>query len=474
MRRGRSTPARSRCLLNYIVSHSIRDYRLSTPLIKPQTLKGFRDYLPPAAMARERIMEIARKVYRSYGFSPIDTPALEYAEILLGKGGDESDKQLFRFTDQGGRDVAMRFDLTVPFARFAAQHLNDIGTPFKRYHQAAVWRGENTQRGRYREFMQSDFDTIGTESNAADIETLFVIHDLFVALGFERFKIRVNNRLVLNGLLETLGLKEKTGGILRALDKLHKAGRDAVIAEMVERVGATADQARQVLEFAALSGAPVEILARLEALLSAGNVGTEGVARLRELFASCSAAGIPAERVELDVSIARGLDYYTGTIYETFLTDDPTIGSVCSGGRYDNLAALFTSQKLPGVGASLGLDRLLAAMENLGQIDAASTPAPVLVVFFDQQRLSDYLRIGRLLRASGISTEVSPDARAVGKQLKYADKKGFRLALIAGGDEFAKKEWKIKDLKSGEQTTVPEAELAGAVQKLLNPASGPA
>jgi histidyl-tRNA synthetase len=447
---------------------------VSPPLIKPQTLKGFRDYLPPAAMARERIIEVARSVYRSYGFSPIDTPALEYAEILLGKGGDESDKQLFRFTDQGGRDVALRFDLTVPFARFAAQHLNEIGTPFKRYHQAAVWRGENTQRGRYREFMQSDFDTIGTESNAADIETLLVIHDLFVALGFERFKIRVNNRLVLNGLLETLGLAEKTGGILRALDKLHKASRDTVIDEMVRRTGATADQARRVLEHASLTGAPAEVLARLETLLSGVAVGKEGVSRLRELFAASIAAGIPADRVELDVSIARGLDYYTGTIYETFLTDDPGIGSVCSGGRYDNLAALFTNQKLPGVGASLGLDRLLAALENLGKIETTSTPAPVLIVFFDQQHLGDYLRIGRVLRAAGINTEVFPDTRAVGKQLKYADKKGFRLALIAGGDEFAKGEWKIKDLKSGEQTTIPEASLVDEVHKQLNVASGPA
>jgi histidyl-tRNA synthetase len=444
------------------------------PLIKAQTLKGFRDYLPPAAMARERIMEIARSVYRSYGFSPIDTPALEYTEILLGKGGDESDKQLFRFTDQGDRDVAMRFDLTVPFARFAAQHLNEIGTPFKRYHQATVWRGENTQRGRYREFMQSDFDTIGTESNAADIETLLVIHDLFVAIGIERFTIRVNNRLVLNGLLDKLGLADKTTGVLRVLDKLHKIGRDAVIAEMVERVGATADEAKQVLELASLAGTPDEILARLERLLAGSAVGEEGVSRLRELFAASAAAGISAERLELDVSIARGLDYYTGTIYETFLTDDPGIGSVCSGGRYDNLAALFTNQKLPGIGASLGLDRLLAALENMGRIDTALTPAPVLVVLFDQQHLGDYLRIGRVLRAAGINTEVFPDARAVGKQLKYADKKGFRLALIAGGDEFAKGEWKIKDLMTGDQTTVAEAELAGSVEKLLSLASGPA
>jgi histidyl-tRNA synthetase len=440
---------------------------VSSPLIKPQTLKGFRDYLPSAAMAREQILEIARAVYRSYGFSPIDTPALEYTEILLGKGGEESDKQLFRFTDQGGRDVAMRFDLTVPFARFAAQHLNDIGTPFKRYHQGTVWRGENTQRGRYREFMQSDFDTIGTESNASDIETLLVIHDLFVALGFERFVIRVNNRLVLNGLLEKLGLAEKTAGVLRVLDKLHKAGRDAVIAEMVERVGATAEQAGKVLELAQLTGTPADILAKLSTLLAGSVHGEDGVARLRELFAAAAKAGIPAERIELDVSIARGLDYYTGTIYETFLSDDPAIGSVCSGGRYDNLAALFTHQKLPGVGASLGVDRLLAALENMGKVETASTPAPVLVVFFDQQHLGDYLRIGRVLRAAGINSEVFPDSRAVGKQLKYADKKGFRLAVIAGPDEFQSGQWKIKELKSGQQSTVAESALADEIRKLL-------
>jgi histidyl-tRNA synthetase len=440
---------------------------VSDGLIKPQTLKGFRDYLPPLALARERILEVARQVYRSYGFSPIDTPALEYAEILLGKGGTESDKQLFRFIDQGDRDVAMRFDLTVPFARFAAQHLNDIGTPFKRYHQGTVWRGENTQRGRYREFMQSDFDTIGTDSNASDIETLLVIHDLFVALGFERFSIRVNNRLVLNGLLEKLGLAEKTAGVLRALDKLHKIGRDGVIAEMAGQVGATADQASRVLDLAGLKGTPAEILTQLDPLLAGSAVGEQGVARLRELFNAAATAGIATDRVELDVSIARGLDYYTGTIYETFLTDDPAIGSVCSGGRYDNLAGLFTNQKLPGVGASLGVDRLLAALENMGQISAASTPAPVLIVLFDEQYLGDYLRIGRKLRSAGIDAEVFPDAKKVGKQLQYADRQGFRLALIAGGDEFQSGQWKIKDLKSGEQTTVAEAALVDELRKLL-------
>jgi len=440
---------------------------VNRPIITPQTLKGFRDYLPAPAMAREALLETARRVYRSYGFSPIDTPALEYTEVLLGKGGDESDKQLFRFTDQGGRDVALRFDLTVPFARFAAQHLNDVGVPFKRYHLAPVWRGENTQRGRYREFMQCDFDTIGTDSNAADIETLLVIHDLVSAIGFERFRIQVNNRLVLNGLLETLGLLDRSSAVLRALDKLHKIGAEGVTAELQERAGATAEQAVRVLEFARLEGSPTAVLGTLDGWLRGNATGELGLARLRELFAVAGQAGIPAERLALDVSIARGLDYYTGTIYETFLLDDPKIGSICSGGRYDNLAGLFTSQKLPGVGASLGLDRLLAAMESFGMISGSTTPAPVLVVHFDGARLADYVRIGRVLRQAGIATEVYPDHRPVGKQLKYADRKGFALAVIAGETEFAGGVWQLKDLRAGTQATVTESGLVGAIEQAL-------
>ena len=436
-------------------------------LITPQTLKGFRDYLPTAMMARERLMEIARQVYRSYGFSPIDTPALEYANILLGKGGEESDKQLFRFIDGGERDVALRFDLTVPFARFTAEHLSEIGIPFKRYHLGTVWRGEKPQKGRYREFMQCDFDTIGTTSNAADIETLLVIHDLLVKIGFERFTVRVNNRLVLNGLLEKLGLVGQTAGLLRALDKLAKIGRAAVIAEMIDKVGATPEQAAQVLDLASLTGSNAEILNRLEDLLQGSEVGLQGVSRLRELCAVSQAAGIPEERVQLDVSIARGLDYYTGTIYETFLTDLPGIGSICSGGRYDNLAGLFTKEKLPGVGASLGLDRLLAAMEDLGLVDQTSTPAQVLIACFEAGRLGDYCRIGRVLRQAGVGVEVFPDAKKVGQQLKYADRKGFRLALIAGSNEFAKGVWQVKDLKAMQQTEVAEADLVTHILSAL-------
>jgi histidyl-tRNA synthetase len=315
--------------------------------------------------------------------------------------------------------------------------------------------------------MQCDFDTIGTDSNAADVETLLVIHDLLAAIGFERFTVRVNNRLILNGLLDKLGLAEQTAGVLRALDKLRKIGRDAVIAEMCERVGATAEQAGRVLDLAGLEGTPDAMLAHLDPMLAGSELGELGIARLRELFSAARTSGIPADRVQLDVSIARGLDYYTGTIYETFLTDDPSIGSICSGGRYDNLAGLFTNQKLPGVGASLGLDRLLAALENLGKIDSAATPAPVLIVYFQAERLGDYLRIGRALRAAGINAEVYPDAKAVGKQLKYADRKGFRAALIAGNDEFQTGQWQVKDLKLAQQTTVSEAELIPALRSLL-------
>src|SRR5690242_14654087 len=254
-------------------------------LIQPRTLRGFRDYLPELMIPREHLLEQARQVYRSYGYAPIDTPALEYTEILLGKGGEESDKLIYRFTDHGGRDVALRFDLTVPFARFAAKHIGRLGTPFKRYHMGPVWRGENTAHGRFREFWQCDFDTIGTTANAADIEVALVIHDLMLALGFERFTVHVNNRLVLNGLLEELGLAGQTAPLLRALDKLPKVGREAVRQEMAEKAGVTAGQAERVLGLAETQGSNREILDRLQSDFGGNARAAEGIARMRELLA---------------------------------------------------------------------------------------------------------------------------------------------------------------------------------------------
>ncbi len=436
-------------------------------MIEPRTLKGFRDYLPEAMIPRERLIETARRVYRSYGFNPIDTPALEYLEVLLGKGSEETDKQLYQFEDHGGRKVGLRFDLTVPLARFAAQHINELGTPFKRYHIASVWRGENTQRGRYREFMQCDFDTIGTLSSAADIETALVIHDLFRALGFGEFTIRVNNRMVLNGLLEKFGLKEKSASILRSLDKLGKIGRDKVAEEMVDFAGATTEQANQVLKLTELSGSNEEMLHQLEPLVAGNATGQAGVGRLHELLSAVNAAGVKSERIKLDVSIARGLDYYTGTIYETFLDALPNIGSVCSGGRYDNLAALYTKQELPGIGASLGLDRLLAAMEELGLVGKTATTAEIFIPFFDANRLNDYLRLAAQLRAAGFNVEIFPEPKKLGQQLKYADKKGFKIALVAGENEFLAGQIQVKHLSTESKETVPlESNAASLIECL--------
>ena len=440
-------------------------------LIEPRTLKGFRDYPPSLMIPRERVLQTAREVYRSYGYAPIDTPAMEYAEVLLGKGGGENDRIVYRFRDHGDRDVALRFDLTVPFARFAAQEVTKLGTPFKRYAMGSVWRGENTAAGRYREFWQCDFDTIGTTSNAADVEVALVINDLFAALDFDRFEIRINNRQVLNGLLQSLGVAEQAVPLLRALDKLSKIGRDKVIEEMVREAGVTAEQAGRVLILAETQGSNAEVLDSVERSFggTANETAGEGLRRLRELLAVAAAAGVPEGRIRIDLSIARGLDYYTGTIYETFLLDMPAIGSVCSGGRYDNLASLYTKQVLPGVGASLGVDRLLAAMEELKHpwMSGVSTPAQVMVLQFDAGRLGDYQRIARALRAGGVATEVYPEAKKLGQQFQYAERRGFRLAVIAGPEEFARGEVKLKDLARREELVVPEGDLLKTCRLLL-------
>jgi histidyl-tRNA synthetase len=352
----------------------------------------------------------------------------------------------------------MRFDLTVPLARFAAQHVGQLGIPFKRYHIAKVWRGENTHRGRYREFMQCDFDIIGTESVAADVETVLVIHDLMQAIGIDGFVIRVNNRRVLTGLLTMLDLAHRSGPILRALDKLSKIGAEKVAEEIVAAAGATPQQAQQVLELSHLTGSNTEILQRLEQLLVGSETGQSGVQALRSILDAAHAAGVSSQRLAVDVSIARGLDYYTGTVVETFLTQLPEIGSVCSGGRYDDLASVYTNQRLPGIGASLGLDRLLAALEELRMVEKVGTPAPVFIPWFDRDRLHDYLRLAARVREAGFGVELFPEPKKLGQQLKYADRRGFRLALIAGQREFDAGVCQLKDLRTA---TAREVALEG-------------
>jgi histidyl-tRNA synthetase len=437
---------------------------MATQLIQPRTLKGFRDFLPSSMIPREKLMDTARKVYRSFGFVPIDTPALEYAEILCGKGSEETDRQMYRF-EHGRHDVAMRFDLTVPLARFVAQHANDLGLPFKRYHLGSVWRGENTQAGRYREFVQCDFDTIGTTSIASDIETALVIYDLMRAIGFDRFMIRLNNRKVLNGLLAKADLAEWSVPVLRSLDKLGKIGRENVKEEMLNSISiATAAQVDEILRLAEITGSNPEILDRLNTLCAGNPLAENGFDQLNQVIEAAAAVGITDSHLKIDVSIARGLDYYTGSIYETFLTDLPTIGSVCSGGRYDNLTALFTRQVLPGIGASLGLDRLLAAMQELNMIPPVRTTADVMIVHFDSAQLHDYLRLASELRQLGLGVEVFPDKKKLDQQFKYADRNGFAAVIIAGPDELAAGRVKLKWLATGEQLVLSREEIAAQLR----------
>ncbi|MFY7875950.1 MAG: histidine--tRNA ligase, partial [Pirellula sp.] len=280
-------------------------------MIEPRTLKGFRDFLPAQMIPREKLMETARTVYRRYGFVPIDTPALELLEVLTGKGSEETDRQMYHFTDAGGREVGMRFDLTVPFARFAAQHINELGTPFKRYHIAPVWRGETPQAGRFREFVQCDFDTIGTTGVVSDIETALVIHELLQAIGIDQFQIRINNRQVLAAFLQAQGLENSSTAVLRALDKFEKVGGDQVKKEL-ENAGLNALQADSVLALAAMRGSNDELLSQLATMVTGNEIGEQGVQRLRDLTSALRAAGVPESRYRIDVSIARGLDYYTG------------------------------------------------------------------------------------------------------------------------------------------------------------------
>ncbi len=416
-----------------------------TGLIEPRTLKGFRDYVPEVMIPREQLMETARRVYRRFGFLPIDTPALEYLEILVGKGSDETDRQMYRF-EHGGKKIGMRFDLTIPLARFAAQHIGQLGIPFKRYHIAPVWRGENTQAGRYREFVQCDFDTIGTESVVADIETAVVIAELMSEIGVDRFQLRMNNRQVLNGLLTKLHLQDQSVAVLRALDKLEKLGSTTVREELLRTGGLSDGQADEILALADIKGDTNSVLTQLSEMLKGVELGLKGVDRLRSIAEALDSSGIPAERFRIDVTIARGLDYYTGVVFETTLLDLPSIGSVCSGGRYDNLAGLYTKQHLPGIGASLGLDRLIAALDQLGKLPRARSTAQIFVPYFDAERLHDYMRLCQIVRAAGWNVELYPEPKKLGAQLKYADDRGFSLALIAGSDELNAGTCQIKNL----------------------------
>ena len=396
-------------------------------LIQPKILKGFRDFLPRDEIRRALLIETVTEVFRNAGFVPIDTPALEYSEVLLRKSNGETEKQVFRFNDNGGRDIALRFDLTVPFARFVAEHYSELYFPFKRYHIAKVWRGEKPQAGRYREFIQCDFDSIGSDSAYIDFEILKVMYTSLKALGIDAFRIHISHRGIFNRFLERLELKERSEDILRIVDKLAKIGTEEVIKQLAEIAGT--EKAEKIAEYS--SGVSVNtdfesILSHIEALAGGPASDTE---RLRDVYRLLCDVGI-SEYFILDPSITRGLDYYTGIVYETFLTDLPQLGSVCSGGRYDNLTGLYMKDTVSGVGASIGLDRLLAGLEQLG-LTSEHKGFIDLLIFCEKNtaiRLSN--AVAAYLERQGIHVEVFPEPKKIQQQYAYAEKKGISYGLF--------------------------------------------
>jgi histidyl-tRNA synthetase len=431
------------------------------PIVEPRTLRGFRDYLPAQMNARLRIIETIRNVYESYGFLPLDTPAMEFRETLLGYG-EENTKQIFEFMNPEEERVALRFDLTVSLARVVAQY-PDLPLPFRRYQVAPVWRADKPDPGRYREFMQFDLDSVGTSSLAADAEILCGMYDTLRALGVRNFKVRFSNRKILNSLLDFAGINRNAAhNVFRVLDKLEKVGLDGVAAELtngrvdasgdkIAGLGLSASQVDRIREFVALpKGLRQDVLEAVRRLFADVPSAPEAMDELAFICTSLDTLGIPDGEVALDLSIARGLDYYTGPVFEAILTDAPEFGSVFGGGRYEGLVERFLGRKIPGVGASIGVDRLLAAMQKLGLLSAAPATAQVLVTIMEQAKMGEYQKITRELRQAGINTEMYlGDEKSLGKQLQYANRQMIPFAVIVGSDEFARSEVTIKNLVLG-------------------------
>jgi histidyl-tRNA synthetase len=434
--------------------------------IEPRVLKGFRDYLPDQMIPRKRMMDAVAQVFERHGFAPIQTPALEYAGILLGKYGADAERLLYRFTDNGGRDVCLRYDLTVPLARVAAQYGN-LPMPFRRYQIAPVWRAEKPGKGRFREFFQCDVDIVGTDSLLADAECVAVDNAVLSELGVERFVIRINNRKVLTGWFEAMGLgsedDERGRGILRTVDKLPAMGEDKVRELLAADNGLETTQIDRILEFLGIEGANDAKLSAARDLLGETESGAAGLSELECVIGSAVSLGVPAGRIEIDFSIARGLDYYTGSVFETFLLDLPDFGSVMSGGRYDELISTFLGRPMPAVGISVGVDRLFSAMQELGLVREAATPTRVLVCPMSEECIGPALEAVASLRSAGIPTEVHSGAAKLRKQLKSANQRQIPIAVILGGDELARGVASIKWMESGTQEEAPLGALAEAI-----------
>ena len=442
--------------------------------VQPRTLSGFMELMPARQIQFDRMMAILRESYSLYGFTPLDTPIIEASEVLLAKGGGETEKQIYRF-QKGDSDLSLRFDLTVPLAKYVAQYSGQLAFPFRRFQIGKVYRGERAQRGRFREFYQADIDIIGDGkldiSNDAEIPA--IIYRTFTSLGLKRFQIRVNNRKILNGFYAMLDLTHESGAIMRTVDKLDKIGA-AQVKEllMAEEIGLNAEQAGEIMRFIAIDGSNAEVLQALEGYRGRHPLFDEGLDELTTVARYLAAFGVPEDHFKVDLTIARGLDYYTGTVYETTMLDHPEIGSICSGGRFDNLAEYYTDKKLPGVGISIGLTRLFFVLEDQGYLNDQLNTAPADALILPMtEDLSAAIALATQLRSAGVRTQLYGEQKKFKQKMSYADKLGIPYVIFLGEEEIASGVAAVKNMRTGEQVKVSPDEAVKLIQaglELLN------
>lgn len=438
---------------------------MGTEIVKPSTLPGFLELLPEDQILFNKIKDTIRKSYEAYGFVPVDTPLIERSEVLLAKGGGETEKQIYRFT-KGDTDMALRFDLTVPLARYVAQHFSELTYPYRRYHIGKVYRGERNQRGRFREFYQCDVDIVGNGklSIIYDAEILSIIYTTFRNLGFEDFTIRINHRKILNGFFQSLNI-EDTVAVLRSIDKLEKIQEKGVIKELSD-IGLAQDVIDRILSFIKIAGSNEEKIEALKALKIENDVFQEGIRELETVVNYVKLFDVPEKNYTVDLTIARGLDYYTGTVYETFLDGYEDIGSVCSGGRYENLARYYTTQNLPGVGVSIGLTRLFYQLKEAGLLGEKSPASltEVIVLPMDEEYNGYSIKVATQLRDHGIVSEVYFEKAKIGKKFNYANKLNIPYALVIGEEEVKNQKVSLKDMETGNQNLMTIDEVVNTVK----------
>ena len=437
--------------------------------VSPRTLSGFMELLPEQQMKMERMMEILRQSYSVYGFTPLDTPVIESAEVLLAKGGGETEKQIYRFM-KGESDLALRFDLTVPLAKYVAGHYGELTFPFRRYQIGKVYRGERAQRGRFREFYQADIDVIGDGKldiiNEAEIPA--IIYNTFSKLGITKFRIKVNNRKILNGFYAMNGMSERAGDIMRTVDKLDKIGAEKVRQLLIDDVKMLPCKAENVLDFMAICGSNDEVIAALERYRGMDATFDQGLDELKTVTGYLAAFGVPEENFAVDLTIARGLDYYTGTVYETEMTEHPEIGSVCSGGRYDNLAEYYTDKQLPGVGISIGLTRLFYVLNEQGLLSDEIVTAPCDVLVIPMTEDAGFaISAATALRAGGVRTQLYGEKKKFKAKMSYADKLKVPFVVLVGEDEINEGVLSVKNMQTGEQVKLSPADAAEHIAAVI-------